>query len=130
MYDLPDGMLTYIFVDQSILHSILVGLFVLPFWFLALFALFRFWQDELWEEYNDFISVVLDAGFVCPSRSIWPRWCFYKEDLEIRLVGSPFGVWGRLVGHEGRRLSTSTSDLIALIDSLAPGESTSTPQSC
>jgi hypothetical protein len=123
-------MLTYIFIDQSIIHSILVGLFVLPFWFLALFVLFRFWQDELWEEHNDWISTVMDAGFVCPARSLWPRWCFYKGDVEIRLVGSPLGSWGRLVGRGGRRLSTSTSDLNELIGLLAPEESISTPQSC
>ena len=91
MYELPDGILSYIFIEQSLIYGALAGLFIVPFWFLGLFVLFSLWQDDLWEEQQEVISFLQKHGFEVSCRSIRPVVSLYTSDIEVRLIGTPFG---------------------------------------
>ena len=130
MYELPSDMLSYIFVDQSIVHSILAGLIIVPGWCAAWMLLFRLWQDEMWNEHEDWISLIQESGFECTVRSIWPYWTFCNDSARVALFGFPFATRAYLWRKEGRvRLSIHTKELKAIIDSLAQEGSISMPQS-
>lgn len=130
MYELPTGMLSYIFVDQSIVYSILSGLFIVPIWCGMWMVLFRLWQDEMWDDHEDWITLIQESGFVCRGRSVWPYWSFSSDTARIILFGFPFTTRAYLWGEEGRiRLSIQAQELKLTIDSLVQEESISMPQS-
>ena len=131
MYESPSGMLSYVFVDQSILYSIIAGLFLVPIWFASWMVLFRLWQEEMWCDYEDWISLVLDHGFQCANRPIGPYWSFSNDSVRVTLIGTPFGTRAYLSRKEGRfRLSTHLDELQLAIDSLVQEGSISMPQNC
>lgn len=130
MYELPSDMLSYIFVDQSIIYSILAGLIIVPIWFGGWMLLFRLWQDEMWQEHEDWIFLIQKSGFECTIRSILPYWTFSNDTDRVVLFGFPFATRAYLLRKKGRiRLSTQIQELQEAIDSLAQEESTSMPQS-
>ena len=129
MYELPTGMLSYIFVDQSIVYSILSGLFIVPIWCGIWMVLFRLWQDEMWHDHEDWIALIQESGFVCRDRSIWPYWNFSNDTARIILFGFPFATRAYFWGEEERMwLSMQAKELKLTIDSLAQEESISMPQ--
>ena len=129
MYELPSDMLSYVFVDQSIVHSILAGLIIVPVWCAAWMMLFRLWQDEMWREHEDWISLIQESGFECTVRSIWPYWMFSNDSTRVALFGFPFSTRAYLWRKEGRlRLSIQTKELQVIIDSLVQEGSISMPQ--
>ena len=131
MYEQPSGMLSYIFVDQSIVHSIWAGLFMLTLWCAAWIFLFRLWQEDLWQEHQDWITLVLDAGFHCSVRPVCPYWYFSNENVRVALIGSPFGVRAYVWSTDRiERVSIHLDDLRETIDSLVQEGSISMPQNC
>ena len=130
MYALPDGVLSYIFISSSIVHCVMAGLFLVPFWGLALLFLFRLWQDDVWEEHYDWIMLLYKAGFSCTQRSLLPQWCFVRGEEKIIVTSSPLCDWTCIIQEQSksyRLLSERSCEEI--IDSLAREESTSSPQS-
>ena len=129
MYELPSDMLSYVFVDQTIVYSVWSGLIIVPIWCAAWMVLFRLWQDEMWQEHEDWISTIQESGFECTVRSIWPCWTFSNNSARVALFGFPFSPRAYLWRKEGRiRLSIQTQELQATIDSLAQEGSISMPQ--
>lgn len=130
MYAFPDGVLSYIFIGSSIVHCVIAGLFLIPFWFFALLFLFRLWQDDLWEEYHDCIVLLMDAGFSCSQRSLLPRWCFVRGEEKIIVMSLPLCDWTCIIQEHSKRYTLlSDKSCKEIIDSLVPKESTSSPQS-
>ena len=130
MYELPTGMLSYVFVDQSIVYSILAGLFIVPIWCGSWVLLFRLWQDEMWHDHGEWIALIQESGFQCTVRSIWPCWTFSKDGARVVLFGFPFATRAYLWSKGGRvRLSVQTQELKKTIDSLVQEGSISMPQS-
>lgn len=130
MYEQPSGMLSYVFVDQSIIHSIWAGLFLLPIWCGVWLLLFRLWQEDLWQEYDEWISLIQNSGFHCSIRPLWPYWSFSNGENRVALIGSPFGVRAYLWKKKERvRISTQVEEVRLIIDSLVQEGSISMPQS-
>ena len=130
MYELPDGILSYIFIEQSLIYGALAGLFIVPFWFLGLFVLFSLWQADLWEEQQEVISFLQNQGFEVSCRSIRPVVSLYTSDTEICLTGTPFGCWAQIkkTGEKKKRVSISKEKIAEIIGLLVPSESISIPQ--
>ena|GEM_PF-6825346 len=132
MYEMPDGMLSYIFIDQSLIYGALAGLFIVPFWIAAILLLFSLWQDDLWDEQQDVISFLYAQGFFPSSRSLRPFWIFQKSDIEIRLMGTPFGCWAKIIqkGAPQKRIPISKMEIAGLIGLPDQEEPISSLQSC
>ena len=126
MYALPDGILSYVFVDTSVLYSVLTGLFLIPCWIAALLFLFRLWQDDVWDEYQDCILQLLEMGYSCPVRSIWPRWCFVHGANKFVILTFPWGNRAYIIIQGKKRyISMHTEEWLEIIDSLVREESIS-----
>ena len=130
MYEIPDGMLSYLFIEQSLVYGSLSGLVIVPFWFYALFVLFSLWQEELWEDQKEVIQLLQEQGFNLSHRAVRPMLCFCRSDIEIRMTGTPFGAWARLqkTGKTKKRVRISKEVILGFIEPLDPLEPISTPQ--
>ena len=130
MYEIPDGILSYLFIEQSLIYGALSGLIIVPFWFCALFMLFALWKEELWEDQKEIISLLQEQGFQLSYRAVRPMLCFCRSDVEVRITGTPFGAWARLqkTGEKKKRVRISKEEILNFIEPLDPSEPISSLQ--
>ena len=130
MFPLPDGTLTYINIDHSVVCSVLSGLFLLPIPFALLLLLFWCWREDLWFDQQEQIQVLKEKGFVSLGRSFWPRWVFMRQGDRVVLYRTPIYSWIsiKMAGGILKRVEIGGVDLKQIIGSLDPQESTSKPQ--
>ena len=127
MYPLPDDILSYVHIDQSILLGILAGVFLLPFPFLLVLMLFWGWQEELAEEYPDEFNRLKDMGFEALRSSISPSYAFIRSRDQVYLYVTPLLAWVSVMrlGKIKIRKTLSKTELFSFIDLLDPVEPTS-----
>ena len=120
MYPLPDDILSYVHVDQSVLLGILSGVFLLPFPFLLMLLLFWCWQEELIQEHKVEFNRLESMGFVIHRSIFSPRYVFVRSQEHIALYVTPFLYWISVVyvNQRKRRKTLKQTELFSFIDSL------------
>ena len=130
MFSLPSDTLSYINIDHSVVCSVLAGLFMLPLPLLIIAILFWCWQEDLWEDQEECMTLLEQAGFVLSERSFWPRWQWKRDTETIRIYHTPLFSWASLhtKSAKKRRVPLEKTLLVAFIDSLDPQGAISTLQ--
>ena len=124
-------ILQQLYIDQTVLYSVITGLLMLPVSFWLWCAFCWLWQESLWREYRDLFVLLESHGFALVERTIRPNWCLKKEEIRIVISWRPFedAIWV-YVDRKWQRLVNHTPEaLLDAIDLLAPVESISKPQS-
>ena len=130
MFSLPSDTLSYINIDHSVICSVLAGLFMLPIPLLILGVLFWCWQEELWEDQEECITLLDQKGFILSERSFWPRWRWKRNTDYITIYHTPLLSWASLHTQSAkkRRVPLQKTQLMRFIDSLDPQGAISTLQ--
>ena len=130
MFSLPSDTLSYINIDHSVVCSVLAGLFMLPIPLVILALLFWCWQEDVWDEQEECITLLAQKGFVLSKRSFWPYWRWRRDTDFVTMVHTPLLSWVSFHTKyaKKRRARLEQVHLVELIDSLDPQVATSTLQ--
>ena len=130
MYPLPDDILSYVHIDQSVILSVLSGAFLLPVPLLIGLALFWCWQEDMLREHHVDISRLEAMGFVIKRSMFLPSCGLIRSQEQIHLYITPLFAWISIVHKDKTKIrkSLNKTHLLSFIDSLDPVEPISKPR--
>ena len=128
MYPLPDDILSYVHIDQSVVLSVLSGLFLLPIPIIMLFLLFWGWREGTLREYSVAIDRLENLGFTLECSWLLPSCLLTRNQEQIWIYTTPLLGWMSIMHGDKRKEKIPLEDVQNFIDSLDPAEPISRPQ--
>ena len=122
MYPLPDDILSYVHIDQSVILSVLSGLFLLPIPIILLFLLFWGWREGILRDHSVAINRLENLGFTLQCSWLLPSCLLTRNQEQIWIYTTPLLGWMSIIYGDKRKEKIPLEDVQRFIDSLDPVE--------